>query len=123
MPVFPSNPLRTSPIHATLRKYPGLFGIPFLILMVGASFGLESFTQVRYDLHDQKVQNVRQFILSGKGGFITVIFIGEQRAGTWAGQEQEEIRYQGGVLRKFVPFFLFFFYRPTKRFSETECSS
>ena len=85
MPVFPSNPLRTSPIHATLRKYPGLFGIPFLILMVGASFGLESFTQVRYDLHDQKVQNVRQFILSGKGGFITVTFIGEQRAGTWAG--------------------------------------
>ena len=68
MPVFPSNPLRTSPIHATLRKYPGLFGIPFLILMVGASFGLESFTQVRYDLHDQKVQNVRQFILSGKRG-------------------------------------------------------
>ena len=104
MPVFPSNPLRTSPIHATLRKYPGLFGIPFLILMVGASFGLESFTQVRYDLHDQKVQNVRQFILSGKGGFITVTFIGEQRAGTRTGQEQEEIRYQGGVLRKFVPF-------------------
>ena len=43
------------------------------------------------------------------GGFITVTFIGEQRAGTWAGQEQEEIRYQGGVLRKFVPFVFLFF--------------
>jgi len=26
-----------------------LFGIPFLILIVGGSFGLQSFTQTRYD--------------------------------------------------------------------------
>lgn len=60
MPTFPSNPVHSSPIHSTLRKYPGLFGIPFLILIVGASFGLQSFTQTRYDLHDQKVTQVRQ---------------------------------------------------------------
>ena len=82
MPVFPSNPLRTSPIHVTLRKYPGLFGIPFLILMVGASFGLQSFTQVRYDLHDQKVQNVRGFTLEDSDSYVGK---GEQRTGTWAG--------------------------------------
>ena len=55
-----------------------------------------------------------------EGGFITVTFIGEQRAGAWAGQEQEEIRYQGGVLRKFR---LCFFNHPTKPFAEIECRS
>src|SRR5882762_2998171 len=59
MPTFPSNPLTSQPVHRILRKYPGLFGIPFLILIVGASFGLQSFTQTRYDLHDQKIQQVR----------------------------------------------------------------
>jgi len=32
-----------------------MFGVPFLLLMVGASFGLQAFTQTRYDLHSQKV--------------------------------------------------------------------
>lgn len=63
MLTFPSNPLNSSPVHTTLRKYPGLFGIPFLILIVGASFGLQSFTQTRYDLHDQKVQNVCEILI------------------------------------------------------------
>jgi len=58
MPTFPSNPVNPGSVHRTLRRYPGLFGVPFLILIVGASFGLQSFTQTRYDLHDQKVTQV-----------------------------------------------------------------
>lgn len=57
MPTFQSNPLN-SPIHKVLKKHPGLFGVPFLVLIVGASFGLTSITQTRYDLHDQKFQQV-----------------------------------------------------------------
>ncbi|KAF7976502.1 hypothetical protein HWV62_6303 [Athelia sp. TMB] len=57
MPTFQSNPLN-SPVHKVLKKHPSLFGVPFLILIVGASFGLTSFTQTRYDLHDQKVRQV-----------------------------------------------------------------
>ena len=46
-------------MHSMLRKHPSLFGIPFLVIIVGASFGLQSFTQTRYDLHDQKIKKVR----------------------------------------------------------------
>ncbi|KAH9950319.1 cytochrome c oxidase assembly protein COX16-domain-containing protein [Amylocystis lapponica] len=60
MPTFPSHPLRTSPIHRTLRKYPLLFGAPFVLIIVGASFGMQVFTQTRYDLQDQKVSQVNK---------------------------------------------------------------
>ncbi|KAH8099649.1 cytochrome c oxidase assembly protein COX16-domain-containing protein [Cristinia sonorae] len=60
MPTFQSNPLNANPIHRTLRKHPAYFGVPFLLIMVGASFGLQSFTQTRYDLQDQKVHAVRE---------------------------------------------------------------
>ncbi|KAI0076429.1 hypothetical protein K474DRAFT_1622858, partial [Panus rudis PR-1116 ss-1] len=60
MPTFQRNPLNTNPIHRVLRKHPSLFGIPFILLMVGASYGLQTFTQTRYDLHDQKVKAVNQ---------------------------------------------------------------
>jgi hypothetical protein len=59
MPAFPSNPLHTSPLQRTLRRYPLLFGLPFLAIIISASFGLQSFSQTRYDLHDQKVTEVR----------------------------------------------------------------
>jgi Cytochrome c oxidase assembly protein COX16 len=59
MPAFASRPLNGSPIHRQLKKHPALFGIPFLFVMVGASFGLQAFTQTRYDLHNQKVTQVR----------------------------------------------------------------
>lgn len=59
MAVFPSKPLRTTPLNHTLKKYPALFGVPFVLLMVAASYGLTTFTQTRYDLHDQKVKQVR----------------------------------------------------------------
>ncbi|OCH93448.1 hypothetical protein OBBRIDRAFT_713292, partial [Obba rivulosa] len=58
MPPFQSTPLNTHPIHTLLRKYPGLFGVPFVLIIVGASFGLQSFTQTRYDLHKQKITQV-----------------------------------------------------------------
>ncbi|KAH7889206.1 cytochrome c oxidase assembly protein COX16-domain-containing protein [Phlebopus sp. FC_14] len=58
MPTFQSNPINSSPLRSTLKRYPGLFGVPFVLIIVGASFGLQSFTQTRYDLHDQKVKQV-----------------------------------------------------------------
>lgn len=59
MPTFPSRSLNNSPLHRRLKKHPALFGVPFLLVMVGASFGLQAFTQTRYDLHSQKVTQVR----------------------------------------------------------------
>ncbi|KZT23983.1 hypothetical protein NEOLEDRAFT_1135813 [Neolentinus lepideus HHB14362 ss-1] len=58
MAVFRSQPLNSSPIHKTLRKHPAMFGVPFVLMMVGASFALQQFTQTRYDLQDQKVSQV-----------------------------------------------------------------
>ena len=59
MPAFPSRPLNKSPLYLRLKRHPALFGVPFLLVMVGASFGLQSFTQTRYDLQSQKVTQVR----------------------------------------------------------------
>ncbi|KAF9053169.1 cytochrome c oxidase assembly protein COX16-domain-containing protein [Panaeolus papilionaceus] len=59
MAVFPSKQSQSlSSINRAVRKHPSLFGIPFLVLIVGASFGLSTFTQTRYDLHDKKVKIV-----------------------------------------------------------------
>ncbi|KAH7922179.1 hypothetical protein BV22DRAFT_1070964 [Leucogyrophana mollusca] len=58
MPTFQSNPIRPTPFHSALKRHPALFGVPFLIIIVGASYGLQSFTQTRYDLQDQKVKQV-----------------------------------------------------------------
>jgi len=54
MPTFRSNPLRSDAVNRTIRRYPALFGVPFVLIIVGASFGLTTFTQTRYDLHDQR---------------------------------------------------------------------
>src|SRR5712691_5068895 len=59
MPAFASKPLNRSPLYRRLKRHPALFGVPFLLVMVGASFGLQTFTQTRYDLHSQKVTQVR----------------------------------------------------------------
>ncbi len=59
MPVFTSRPLSASRFNRAVQKNPVIFGIPFILLMVSASYGLTTFTQTRYDLHDQKVQHVR----------------------------------------------------------------
>lgn len=60
MAVFPKTPLNTSPVHRTLRSRPALFGIPFVLIIVGASYGLSNFTQTRYDLADQKIRQMNK---------------------------------------------------------------
>lgn len=58
MVVFPSRPVNETALNRTIRRYPALFGVPFLLIMVAASYGLSTFTQTRYDMHDQKVKQV-----------------------------------------------------------------
>ncbi|KAG8218014.1 cytochrome c oxidase assembly protein COX16-domain-containing protein [Butyriboletus roseoflavus] len=60
MPTFRSNRLSSSSIQRTLKQYPALFGLPFILIMVGASFGLQSFTQIRYDLQDKRIKQLSQ---------------------------------------------------------------
>lgn len=60
MPPFRSQPLNATHFARVIRKHPAVFGVPFLLLIVGASFGLQAFTQTRYDFHAQKVQQVSQ---------------------------------------------------------------
>lgn len=61
--MFPSQPLNPTPFQKTvasrLRNRPFLyFGVPFLSIVVLASYGLQGFTKTRYDYHDTKVQTV-----------------------------------------------------------------
>ncbi|KDE05058.1 hypothetical protein MVLG_04499 [Microbotryum lychnidis-dioicae p1A1 Lamole] len=59
MPPFSAKPLKSSAISSTIRRQPFLsFGLPFITIIVLASFGLSSFTQTRYDLRDSKVSAV-----------------------------------------------------------------
>lgn len=64
MPTFPSNPLNSPTYSRVFRKHPALFGVPFVLLIVGASFGMQQFTQTRYELHDQKVSAVSSMTVS-----------------------------------------------------------
>ncbi|KAF7315070.1 hypothetical protein MIND_00021200 [Mycena indigotica] len=58
MAVFPSRPLNPSRLNLLVRRNPLIFGVPFILLMVGTSYGLSYFTQTKYDLHDQRVKQV-----------------------------------------------------------------
>jgi len=58
MAAFSSKPINEKPLTRTIRRYPALFGVPFVLLMVVASYGLSTFTQTRYDLHDQRVKTM-----------------------------------------------------------------
>ncbi|PAV23754.1 FAD-dependent thiol oxidase [Pyrrhoderma noxium] len=58
MPSLPSNPLNQSPLNGRIRKNPLLFGIPFVMIIVGASFAMTAFTQTRYDLQSQRRSNI-----------------------------------------------------------------
>ncbi|KAM6500059.1 Cytochrome c oxidase assembly protein COX16 domain containing protein [Amanita muscaria] len=58
MAAFDSRPLNPSSFSKRVNKHPALFGVPFILIMVVASYGLASFTQTRYDMHDQKVKQV-----------------------------------------------------------------
>lgn len=63
MPTFDAHPLgpktRTSSINAILRKRPALFGLPFLLIIVGASFGLKHLTETRYEARNEHVTQAR----------------------------------------------------------------
>lgn len=85
---FSSRPLGQKSINRVIKKHPSLFGVPFLLLMVAASYGLTPFTQARYDLHDQKVKHVgASFLFSSVKMFIWAIAIGVKRARVEFGQE------------------------------------
>lgn len=64
MPTFDSKPLRKSNsvlarLAPQVRRRPLLFfGFPFLVTIVGASFGLANLTQTRYDYNATKVQTI-----------------------------------------------------------------
>ncbi|KAK7457012.1 Cytochrome oxidase assembly [Stygiomarasmius scandens] len=58
MGIFDSRPLNPSTLNRTISKYPALFGIPFVLIMVVASYGLTPLAQTRYDMHDQRVKQV-----------------------------------------------------------------
>jgi cytochrome c oxidase assembly protein subunit 16 len=59
MAQFSSRPLKPSIFLTYVRKHPFLlFGLPFLGLVVGSSFALQTFTQTRYDYHKQKVSTM-----------------------------------------------------------------
>jgi hypothetical protein len=45
--------------HVLVRKHPWIVGVPFVILIVGASFAMVPFTQTRYELEKQQTTQVR----------------------------------------------------------------
>ena len=95
MPTFSSRPLGTSQLNRSIKRNPALFGVPFILLMVVASYGLTTFTQIKYDLHDQKVKQVRaqvQVFMCLCELFLFLKCIqGHERARTGVSQEPEEI--------------------------------
>jgi len=58
MGVFDSKPLNATSLNNRLRKSPLLFGVPFVMIMVVASYALVPFTQTKYELQDRKVSKV-----------------------------------------------------------------
>ncbi|WVQ77894.1 hypothetical protein IAR50_007599 [Cryptococcus sp. DSM 104548] len=63
MPAFTARPLnsRPNPLVQQVRKHPFVFfGLPFVGIIVGASFALQAFTQTRYDYHQTKVQTIEK---------------------------------------------------------------
>jgi len=58
MGAFDSKPLSTTPLNNTLRRKPLLFGVPFVMIMVVASYALVPFAQTKYELQDRRVSKV-----------------------------------------------------------------
>jgi len=58
MGAFDSKSLNTVPLNNTLRRNPLLFGVPFVIIMVVASYALVPFAQTKYELQDRKISKV-----------------------------------------------------------------
>ncbi|EIN07033.1 hypothetical protein PUNSTDRAFT_71377 [Punctularia strigosozonata HHB-11173 SS5] len=94
MPTFQSNPVKPSRTSTLLRKHPSLFGVPFIVMMVAASFGLAQFTQTRYDLQDQKVTQASYLLLAHRSSSFTHIsqVTKEQALGLKANRKKFDIR-------------------------------
>jgi len=88
MAVFAARSTRSSRFGAFIKKYPGVFGVPFILIMVGASYGMSTITQTRYDLHDQKVKNVRHMYYLAT---IAEPSAGDERARAQAGPQPEKV--------------------------------
>ncbi|CAO3636773.1 unnamed protein product [Cunninghamella blakesleeana] len=61
MPTFQSKPFnkQASPLVQKVKRHPFvLFGLPFIAIMVGASFGLAQLTQTKYDHRDLRHRKV-----------------------------------------------------------------
>ncbi|EAU88945.2 hypothetical protein CC1G_10073 [Coprinopsis cinerea okayama7 len=56
--VFQTRSKPPSNLSKFIKKHPSAFGVPFILVMVAASFGLSTITQTRYDMQDQKVKQV-----------------------------------------------------------------
>ena len=56
MSIFSNKPYKT---FNTIRKHPSWLGIPFVLLIVAASFGLQRITQTRYELQARRVHEVK----------------------------------------------------------------
>ncbi|WVQ80130.1 hypothetical protein IAT38_002231 [Cryptococcus sp. DSM 104549] len=60
---LPSRPLNSpaAPLLRQVRKHPFLFfGLPFISIIVGASFALQSFTQTKYDYQQTKMRSLNK---------------------------------------------------------------
>ena len=103
MPAFPNKPLHEDALNRSLRKTPLLFGVPFVLIIVGASFALTTFTQTRYDLEHQKT--------SGVGGSLSLLVMATdftrsafERGRTRSEEESAQGRYPRGILRTLVQY-------------------
>lgn len=101
MPPLPNRPPRnSSSINRMIRRNPALFGVPFIALIVGGSFGLQHLTQIRYDVHDRRTKKARLTRLSTRPRALLRVRAGDHEGGA-AAREQEEaqVRYSRGILR------------------------
>ena len=96
MPAFPRNPFTSwkhGQTHRLLKKHPSIFGVPFLLLIVGSSFALQPFTQARYDLQDKKITAARRRRTALHLAHLTddLLCTGIEGAAVEAGAGQEEV--------------------------------
>lgn len=61
MPAFQSRPLNPSKFNTAVKRHPAYFGVPFVLIIVAASFGLSAITQTRFDFQDQRMKQVGAF--------------------------------------------------------------
>ena len=69
MPTFQAKPYGKKgtfdPLAAKVKKRPFiLFGLPFIAIIVGGSFGLSQLTQTRYDHRDMRHKKVKKLLVS-----------------------------------------------------------